>query len=448
MRPYIEQALQQGSNLNQNYTQEYFPGSTVAGQSPYTQQGIDQLAGFGGSTYNQNLISNAMAAQQNLADAQYNPAALAGLNQTSNSLPYFDWLRARSLVGGPGLAGTVQSGGGLVSVPDTGQNAVAGASGGPTTVEQTANAVGVADPLNSVINRPLGSNPYTDQVVQNTLAQNTQNFNQQVLPQIQNEAQIQGGFGGSRQGVAEGIAQQGLADANARAAASIYNDAYNQDAQRQLAAIGMGGQLQSTAGGLDLQRDLGFGSLGLQGLAADRGFGLAGAGLGLQTGIADQAFTNAMIAQALQGSQMGTGMLMPGLNLGLQGSQASLALSPGMQQLGSFGTQSLLAAGDIDQAYRQALLNDEVNAFNFNQAQPFVNQNQFLNALGLGGGLSGMQTSMPQSSGGFAGALGGAATGAGILGGMQAMGGSAAALASSPWGWGILALSALAGAYA
>lgn len=73
-------------------------------------------------------------------------------------------------------------------------------------------------------------------------------FNQQVLPGIQTEAIGLGAGGGARQGVAEGMAAQGFADALQRGSNQIIND----ERARNLQAATTGGGLmaQSAMGGL------------------------------------------------------------------------------------------------------------------------------------------------------------------------------------------------------
>jgi hypothetical protein len=73
-------------------------------------------------------------------------------------------------------------------------------------------------------------------------------FNQQVLPGIRRDATAVGALGGSRQGVQEGIASQGFADAFSRGATDIMGA----DAQRSLQAgtAGAGIFTQGSLGGL------------------------------------------------------------------------------------------------------------------------------------------------------------------------------------------------------
>ena len=443
VQPYIRDVLSQGQNMYRNFTPGYFPGSTVAPLSPYTQQGAGQLAAFGDSSFNQGTIANAQQAQGQLANAGQNPAALIGTNQALNSSPFYDFLRAQGVSGAPYLFSSAQQGQSFAG-PARDVNVTPGTSS-PTAVEGAASDVNAGAAIQGTLDRAPGGNPYVDELVQRTLQANTREFQQNALPSIQNAAQISGGFGGSRQGVAEGIALQGLADANARTSAGIYSDQYGQDLSRQLQAAGLASQLQ----GQSAQSELGR-------LASDRGFGLGTeqltqnvAGQDLARMLQAAQFGGGLGAQGqslgLQGSALGQGLLVPGINAGVQGSQSALGLAPALQQMGLAGTQSMLGAGDVENAYWQALLNDEVNRFNFSQAQPYASLQNYTNAVYGLPGLGGQQVTSPTESGGFAGALGGAATGVGLLGAAQSAGLIGAGVASGPVGWGVVGLGALLG---
>ena len=107
-------------------------------------------------------------------------------------------------------------------------------------------ALGGADPTAALQSALSGqvNNPYLAQMAQSNTDQATNAFNadmlnmqQQVLPQIGNDAFAAGQYGGSRQGVAEGLAQQALTtqgqvlNTNANAANNqMYGQAY-QNAQ-------------------------------------------------------------------------------------------------------------------------------------------------------------------------------------------------------------------------
>jgi hypothetical protein len=63
------------------------------------------------------------------------------------------------------------------------------------------------------------------------------------MANIRSGAIQSGGYGGSRQGIAEGTALAGAADAATRAAADIYGQAYGQGLQQQLGTLGMTGDI-------------------------------------------------------------------------------------------------------------------------------------------------------------------------------------------------------------
>jgi hypothetical protein len=118
----------------------------------------------------------------------------------------------------------------------------------------------------------LANNPFQQQLQQfsdpnnsmvqgniDRLGQNLgEQFNNQILPGIQSNA-IQGGqLGGGRQGVAQGLAAQGMQNAFAQGASNIQNNAFNQAQQasqfgsqfnqnQALAGIGALGQQQQFA---------------------------------------------------------------------------------------------------------------------------------------------------------------------------------------------------------
>ena len=70
------------------------------------------------------------------------------------------------------------------------------------------------------------SNPYLRQYVQAATQPVMDQLRQSVLPGIRGRAVMAGGYGGSRQGIAEGLAAQGALDAVGNLSARMYSDAY------------------------------------------------------------------------------------------------------------------------------------------------------------------------------------------------------------------------------
>ena len=70
------------------------------------------------------------------------------------------------------------------------------------------------------------SNPALQAATKAAVQPLTDSFNQVVLPGIRNQAITMGGFGGSRQGIAEGLASQGLLNATGNVTAKVQSGAY------------------------------------------------------------------------------------------------------------------------------------------------------------------------------------------------------------------------------
>lgn len=116
------------------------------------------------------------------------------------------------------------------------------------------------------------ANPYLQAQADAITNQTNQNLRTNVLPSISSGAISAGGYGGSRQGIAEGnaigLTNQGLSNS----LANLYGTNYQQDQSNDLTRLGLNNQFNLGLGGLGLQSqglrnqyNLGLGSLGLQG---------------------------------------------------------------------------------------------------------------------------------------------------------------------------------------
>lgn len=112
------------------------------------------------------------------------------------------------------------------------------------------------DTLNSLQN-PMG-NPYLDQMAGSGLNNLYQQYSQNVMPAIGNSAEMGGGLGGSRQGIAQGLATQGLLDSSSDYLTNLYGGQYQSDMDRALQAadVSLGQQL----GGIGAAGQLGMGA--------------------------------------------------------------------------------------------------------------------------------------------------------------------------------------------
>jgi len=99
----------------------------------------------------------------------------------------------------------------------------------------------------NLMQRAQTSNPFLDQQIAGLGADMGQFFKQQVLPGIASSAGLHGQFGGSRQGIAAGMAGQDMARQFAQGATALRSGAYGQGMQ---AALGAGGLGQAGVAGL------------------------------------------------------------------------------------------------------------------------------------------------------------------------------------------------------
>lgn len=248
-----------------------------------------------------------------------------------------------------------------------------------------------------------------------TVADATSQFNESVLPNIRGDAITAGGYGGSRQQIAQGLSagklQQELArqagmgrDQLARLSANLYGEAMSRAQQLQaqaalqtqnldedsrrarvgevLSGLGLAEQSQNARAGQVMQ------SLNISEQSRDNRMKQVLAGLGLQ----EQS------RQGRMNSAMQTAGMMPGLiNMPMQWGQ--MVNQIGMQRQGQ----------------RQSELDDQVARYNYNRDLPYQNLQRYgylLTGAGNPGGSSTSTQAQQQSRNVGAGAVGGAMTGA------------------------------------
>jgi hypothetical protein len=191
-----------------------------------------------------------------------------------------------------------------------------------------------------------------------------ENLQQQILPNLRGEAIQTGGIGGSRQGVAEGLAsgktQTAAADQAAQIAQNVYGANLNAVNQRYGTNIAAENQRYAT--------DIG----------------------------ADQARYGTNVNATLQA--LG---LTPTLASGITGA----AIQPGAIQTG---------VGEQQQALNQARLNAQIQGYNYDQLAPFLQSKEILSLVqGMPGSTAVSTGNNPQANP-LTTALGGAATGAAV----------------------------------
>jgi hypothetical protein len=213
-----------------------------------------------------------------------------------------------------------------------------------------------------------------------------QQLTEQVLPNVRGGAITAGGFGGSRQGIAEGLSAGRTAQAAGDVGTKIAGDRYATNV----------GALQNRYA---------------TNVAAD------------QARYATNVNAEQQRLELMQRAKQGD----------IQALTQLLALTPTVQQAQVQPAITTSGVGDVQQQQAQAELGGRIGAFNYDQLAPFLQSKELLSLLqGMPGGTSLSTGSVPPQPSAFNKALGGAASGAslgtalmpGIGTGIGAVGGS------------------------
>ena len=210
--------------------QPYLLGSTTR----KLKAGIIDTGNNPESDYETTTTPGVLPEAQNLyGQSQWSPSMQSLLNTQQSILQY------RKPVQDVQIAN--MAGGLLSGQYDPNVQRVGSISGAPTITPQNVNAqsvdptsafgsMGAANPTQSIQQMLTGQvNTSTlDPVIQNAQRRLGENFSEQVMPQIRSGAQAAGQYGGSRQGIAEGLASKGLAYSMGDLSANMNNSAYNQ----------------------------------------------------------------------------------------------------------------------------------------------------------------------------------------------------------------------------
>lgn len=404
------------------------------------EQTWDPSAGDGGGWTTKNVISNPSSDYETVGSPGVFPEAqrlyqqqgwTQGMQDLTNQQGQNLANRAGQVdqaygVGNAALAGgfdpNVQRVGNISGVPSISSAQIAGPDRINAQAVDPRNAfasMGAANPTSSIQQMLTGQvNTSTlDPVVNNAMRRLGENFNEQVMPSINQGAVAAGQYGGSRQGIAQGLAAKGLAYSMGDTANSMYNNAFN-TAQSNMygTANNMAGLGLSNAQG-NANRDLSAQTSNASNQLSAQQFNASAANNMGQFNAANQ----------LNAQQFNA-------NLGLQNNAQAMQLA--QQQLANRAQGlNLLGTGNAlqDQNYQQRLgLLDAPNQYNWN------NLNRYASIVTPGAGIGGQSSSTaPNNTNPLAGALGGALAGAqlasmtGLMGtGMGAGIGGALALLS------------------
>lgn len=323
---------------------QLYPGSTIANQTPAEKQA-------------QQMALNAAGGMQSITGQL--PGQIANIQS--------------------GQAGNVnQVGQQAQQGQQTLMQMIAAMMGGTTGQINAGNAA--TQPALSTLMDPnilkAESNPYLQTYMSAALHPLQQQYNTQIMPGIAGDAITAGGFGGSRQGIAEGLAAQGLQQSSGDVVARMASEGYGQGLTAMLGGVNAANTQQgNTLNALGTM----FGQ-GIQGVNANTANNLTASG--------QQAST---LAQMMQG----------------------LSATPDILASMTKPAEVVSAVGSQQRAEEQAKLTEAVQKFSSQQMLPFTLAQQVAQmAFGMPGGTT---TSTGTTSGGSSQTLGQ------IMGGVSAL---------------------------
>ncbi len=238
------------------------------------------------------------------------------------------------------------------------------------------------------------ANPGLQQAIVAAQRPTWEGLTEQALPAIRSQAISTGPYGGSRQGIAEGLATSRATRNAGDIAAKMANDMY----AANLAAV-------NSRYGMNLGASTAERGQDVTGSTTARGQDVTARGQDITGDIAARG-------QDITGRGQELDYLSKQYGQNQAATYQALNMIPTMQQAWATPAQTYGAAGDAQQQMAQAQLNDEVAAWNYNQTAPY---NQARDIMGLLSAMPGATTTstanVPQANP-WMQSLGGAATGA------------------------------------
>lgn len=149
------------------------------------------------------------------------------------------------------------------SVLDMGSSLLSG-EGSQLDLVKARAAQGALDPTAALQQLLSGqvNNPYLDEQIAALGKDLSSNFLENVAPGMRSGAVAAGGFGGSRQGIVEGLGTQGVSDALATAGANLRGTAF-ENAQNRMQQVATGlNEQAATVGQNNINNKLNFANLG------------------------------------------------------------------------------------------------------------------------------------------------------------------------------------------
>lgn len=354
---YITGLFGEAGRLYNQGPPQYYPGSTVAQtpQSVTQSQQMGQQFVQGQQGVNQTAINaalqGAMGAGGNptaMAGAQLNPAVMRAIYGTVNT----------PNVGTATQPGAISAINRATTAPVTQIQGPQSALAGQYGQELTTSLAGG------------GMNPYLDQLINTGLRQTNQQFQENVIPGIRGEASQAGQVGGTRQGIAEGIAGRGLVDAQQDMITRLLSADYEAGRQER-------GQALQQLGATN-QFDI---STGLQAQQLQEAVRQASVAQALQGAQVGQAIGTTQQGLGLQGAQIGAGLTQAGTQSGIQQYLGALGLLPTLQgsQMNQIGFGNTLGLQEL--GLNQARTDADVERFFFNEFAPYNALAQYQNFI-------------------------------------------------------------------
>jgi hypothetical protein len=351
LQPYVlDSAKALGNAAGQ--PNEYYGGDTVQGFTPWQTQGQEGMAGYAGSEQLNNMIGNQQGAVNfGMTGGTVDPNQNSALGMSGNMYNQFS---------NYGNDPALQNAGNLVNQS------------------------------NSMVNDPY-SDPTIAPWINAAINPITENYQENVLPGIRDQAEMYGGAG-NRTGLAEGVAARGYMDTVGDVSAGMYNQAFGRGLNQQQQS---GQQLTNAYG---------------------------------------QAAGNQMGAAGQYGQNYGQGMTA---------ATQMTSMAPQAMNAGMAPWQMMQNVGGQQQAMGQMEMDANRTAYDYNRDADFNRQQAYYSTMAgtpwgtstsSGGDPGGTSVVSGAAGGAMSGAALGAMTGTPFGVGAGALGGAAIGGAMSIWG--------------
>lgn len=381
--PYVQQLFQQANQLYGQGAPGYYPGSTVVSPTPQLQQ-TQQNAIAGGTNAANTAGAGSQIALGAAGAAGSNPVLQAG----NNALPSF--YQSLSTLGNVGQSATGIAQGLSPQISQL----LSGVTGQNTQMPGTAApqiGAGGLDLTSSLQQSLQGGalNPYLGQIADAATRESTRQFQTQIMPSINSGAAATGNVGSSRQGVAQGLAAQGLQQQQGDVLAQLYGNAFNQGAQerqgaQQLIYGAQGQNVQAQQSQQQINAAIQQALTGQSLSAAQIGAGLFGTGAAAAQG-----------AGGLAGNLFSQGGAQS-----LDQLYRSLATIPGLTGAQTSGLSSANTGALQDYSLQQAQRDADVERYFYNAFAPYNALTQYQNFISGAYGSSQAPGGVPSFYGG------------------------------------------------